>query len=314
MEHFRNHLYGRDFEIRTDHRALLSALKTNRGNKTEYSRLVKWMDRLLPFNFNIEHIPGKSLGWAAYSSRHPFGEAKQASEYDEKYVIATIARTRKLLGFESSSSKNAAQTSQKNNHMTDRKSIPNEHKQNAFHSAQQPELKDKLNSLAYLDRLEEEVIPKYVYEMLSSLNLLSRGNPRQPTDQMPQPPLNQAGERGRQTDPDVEATERITWRQVVNEIRNNQEPNPKIHMATNTESEKLLPTILDRGVIAAITGDDKELRRVRKVVMKKKQEDEEKIDNKWKRYLRELNVQDGNLFKGHQLVILAQIRNAIIHT
>ena len=33
-EHFRNYLYGAEFEIITDHKALLSALSANHGNKT----------------------------------------------------------------------------------------------------------------------------------------------------------------------------------------------------------------------------------------------------------------------------------------
>ncbi len=43
-EHFKNYLLGRSFTIRTDHRALLSALKSNRGNKTSFSRLARWID------------------------------------------------------------------------------------------------------------------------------------------------------------------------------------------------------------------------------------------------------------------------------
>ena len=27
--------------------------------------------RLIPFNFNLEHIPGKNMGFADYLSRHP---------------------------------------------------------------------------------------------------------------------------------------------------------------------------------------------------------------------------------------------------
>ncbi len=45
------------FSIRTDHRALLSVLRDKRENKTQYSRLTRWIVRLLPFSFNIEHIP-----------------------------------------------------------------------------------------------------------------------------------------------------------------------------------------------------------------------------------------------------------------
>ena len=132
VEHFRNYLYGRDFEIRTDHRALLSALKNNRGNKTQYSRLVRWVDRLLSFNFNIQHIPGKMMGWAEYLSQNPCGQAIPASEYDEKYVLATITRTRKLLGIENSSNQNAAQSKEQSYDGTQKHS-KREHTQRISH-------------------------------------------------------------------------------------------------------------------------------------------------------------------------------------
>ena len=57
VEHFKNYVFGRHFTIRTDHRALLSALKSNRGNKTTFSRLARWVDRLLPYSFEVFHVP-----------------------------------------------------------------------------------------------------------------------------------------------------------------------------------------------------------------------------------------------------------------
>ena len=68
----------------------MSALKNNRGNKTYQSRLSRWVDQLLPFNFNIEHIPGKNMGFADYLSRNPPGKPSPESEDDEKFVINTI--------------------------------------------------------------------------------------------------------------------------------------------------------------------------------------------------------------------------------
>ena len=61
-EHFRTYLLGNHFVILTDHKAIISALKTNRGNKTYQSRLTRWADRLLPFDFDIFHISGCKLG------------------------------------------------------------------------------------------------------------------------------------------------------------------------------------------------------------------------------------------------------------
>ncbi len=99
------------------------------------------------------------MGWAGYLSRNPCGQVKPASEYDEKYVLATIMRTRKLLGIDNSSIQNAALSIQTDNHMTEHKSIPNEKTHSAFRTKQQAEFKATLKSIYYLDSLENEVIP-----------------------------------------------------------------------------------------------------------------------------------------------------------
>ena len=71
VEYFRNYVYGVHFEIVSDHKALMSILSKNRGNKTYSSRLTRWVDRLLPFEFDVVHVPGRVLGIADYLSRHP---------------------------------------------------------------------------------------------------------------------------------------------------------------------------------------------------------------------------------------------------
>ena len=90
LEHFKHYLQGSEFTLQTDHQALLTALKENRGNKTYQSRLTRWVDRLLPFNFNIEHISVKQMGFADYFSRNPNGIAIQPSEEDPHFVINQI--------------------------------------------------------------------------------------------------------------------------------------------------------------------------------------------------------------------------------
>ena len=64
-------MYGVSFGIVSDHKALQKVLKSNKGNKTYSSRLTRWVDRLLPFDFVIVHTPGRTLGMADYLSRHP---------------------------------------------------------------------------------------------------------------------------------------------------------------------------------------------------------------------------------------------------
>ena len=87
LEHFKYYLYGSRFILQTDHQALLSALKSNRGNKTYQSRLTRWVDRLLPFNFSVEHIAEENTGFADYFSRHPTSAAIPISKDDENFVI-----------------------------------------------------------------------------------------------------------------------------------------------------------------------------------------------------------------------------------
>ena len=89
LEHFKHYLYGHYFTVQTYHRALLSILK-ERSTKAHQSRLTRWCDRLIPFHFQIEHIPGSKMGLTDYISRNPNNKAKPISRYDEDFVIAQI--------------------------------------------------------------------------------------------------------------------------------------------------------------------------------------------------------------------------------
>ena len=95
-EHFRNYLYGIEFQIVTDHEALLSALSANHGSKTMHSRLTRWVNRLLPFNFKISHLPGKDMGFTDLLSRLPSGKALPISHYDDEFVVASIDKFQKI--------------------------------------------------------------------------------------------------------------------------------------------------------------------------------------------------------------------------
>ena len=69
-------------------------MKEQRSNKSYNSRLTRWVDRLLPFDFNIEHIPGAEMGLVDYIYRQPNQEAKLTNKYDEEFAVATITRIR----------------------------------------------------------------------------------------------------------------------------------------------------------------------------------------------------------------------------
>ena len=94
IDYFKYYVYGKNFTVVTDHRALLSILKEHRSNKSYNSRLSRWIDRLLPYNITIEHMPGAKMGLVDYISRNPFARAKKISTYDEHFVVATISKIR----------------------------------------------------------------------------------------------------------------------------------------------------------------------------------------------------------------------------
>ena len=92
LEHFKYYLYGSQFTLQTDHQALLSPLKEYRGNKPYQSRLTRWVDRLLPFHFTVELVPGKNMGFADYPSRNHKGTAPATTEENQNnFVIKRIS-------------------------------------------------------------------------------------------------------------------------------------------------------------------------------------------------------------------------------
>ena len=94
VENFKYYLFGKSFTSVTDQPALLSIKKENRFNKSHNSRLTRLLDRFLPFNFNIEHIPGAKMGLVDYISRQPNQQAKYTNKYDEKIAVAKNIRIR----------------------------------------------------------------------------------------------------------------------------------------------------------------------------------------------------------------------------
>ena len=90
IEHYKYYLYGKHFTVITDHQALISALNASERSKTSQSRLTRWIDRLIPFHFDIKHLASNKMALIDYMSRNPVGLAIPPSEYDEEFVVASI--------------------------------------------------------------------------------------------------------------------------------------------------------------------------------------------------------------------------------
>nr|XP_055037759.1 uncharacterized protein K02A2.6-like [Misgurnus anguillicaudatus] len=80
-ERLRGYLSGLDFTIRTDHKPLITLLKS-RALDDLPPRIIRFRLRLLRFNFNIIHVPGKNLITADALSRAPLPATATEAELD----------------------------------------------------------------------------------------------------------------------------------------------------------------------------------------------------------------------------------------
>ena len=86
VEYLRSYVNGVPFKIISDHKALATVLKGQKANKTYSSRLTKWVDRLLPFEFELIHKPGRTLGIADYLSRNPTPQTDKAINANTSWI------------------------------------------------------------------------------------------------------------------------------------------------------------------------------------------------------------------------------------
>ena len=101
FEPIKNYVHGVQFKVISDHKALMSVLKPNRGNKTFSSRLKRWVDRLLPFEFEVLHVAGRTLGMADHLSRHPTelqgASLKAESLWSEWFTVNCVISLKDVL-------------------------------------------------------------------------------------------------------------------------------------------------------------------------------------------------------------------------
>ena len=108
VEHFKNYVYGVQFKVISDHKASMSVLKPNRGNKTISSRLIRLVDKLLPFEVEVVHVAGRILGMADYLSRHPTelegASLKAEALWNECFTVNSVNSLKDVLEDETQAS------------------------------------------------------------------------------------------------------------------------------------------------------------------------------------------------------------------
>ena len=71
----------------------------NKRNEIFFSRLTRWIDRLIPFDFRIEHKPGAKIGLEDFLSRNPSSLAEPVYQYDSMFTVAKMHSICKSFGF-----------------------------------------------------------------------------------------------------------------------------------------------------------------------------------------------------------------------
>jgi len=80
VKHFRPCLYGRRFQLRTDHASLIWLCKRAEPS----GQVAQWHKILAEFSYRIEHRPGKKHGNADGLSRRPDGGCKQCLNIEKR--------------------------------------------------------------------------------------------------------------------------------------------------------------------------------------------------------------------------------------
>ena len=70
-------------------------MRESRANKSYNIRLTHMVDKLLPFDFSIDHLPGSKRGLVDYISREPQQKDVNFSTYDEQFIIAKLDATKR---------------------------------------------------------------------------------------------------------------------------------------------------------------------------------------------------------------------------
>ena len=65
-------------------------MRENRAKRAFNSRLTKWVDRLLPFNFSSDQLPGSKTVLVIFILRESQQESVKMSTYDEQIIVAKL--------------------------------------------------------------------------------------------------------------------------------------------------------------------------------------------------------------------------------
>ena len=89
MLKFKKYLMGRNFVLRTDHRALIALVGQN-TTKVSSARTERWREKIACFNFSVEYIRGKDNSIADWLSRSSVVVDHEETPLSEEFVINEV--------------------------------------------------------------------------------------------------------------------------------------------------------------------------------------------------------------------------------
>ena len=320
VEYFKYYLFGKSFTIITDHRALLSIMKEHRSNKSYNSRLTRWIDRLLPFDFNIEHIPGAKMGLVDYISRQPNQKAKVTNKYDEEFAVATITRMRDAIA---AIYVNTTPQTCQSQHFN---SVINTHSTRASH----PRSTNYSNLLSAINRNTNQLLLKY---SAHAAQLQTHSNTSTNPTQI-QPQLNTKSNqihihvienhkmssspshsRNPQTPP---THSRVTFQSTPNSgttrSSNDGHPSPSVDLSKEEVFENNLTQLFTKGFLAVLTSKDAVLKEVRDCILQDDPQRCKEVNPSLFSYWRYLHVRSGCVCVDERVAIPHAIQDAVLES
>ena len=346
LERFKHYLYGQYFTVQTDHRALLSILK-DKSTKAHQSRLTRWCDRLIPFHFNIEHIPGSKMGLTDYISRNPHGAAKPISMYDEDFVIAEIdaivktinafrqrGRPRKFPILESHDNSKTSNTTtvvkrqrgrprktplesrddskikvpRAQSHKTKTKVVQKEHNYSLRRQHSNPNIE---NRVTRNDVIEQKV----TQQAIAKPHLPNNSNNNQLLTQKQNSPEMQADKDEMQkTSPKSPGRCPLSFTTYLspNKEENHTPPQQEEQTTSNTTLDKAIRDVFSSTLIAAMTNRDSVIREIRDCIIQNNEHRCKAVSKQIYAHWNQLSVNDGCILLDNRLTIPNALKEAVI--
>ena len=319
VEYFKYYLLGKSFTFITDHRALLSIMKEHRSNKSYNSGLTRWIDCLLPFDFNIEHIPGAKMGLVDYISRQPNQEAKVTNKYDEEFAVATITRFRDAIAaiFVNTTPQNCQ--SQHINSVTHTYSTRASHPRLTNYSNLLSALNRNTNKLLLENSANAALLQSSSNNTSNSTSIPTRSeipthashihtfstNTMSNITSNPQTPPTHS-----------RVTVQSTPNSAVNTTRSSNEGqnSPNLDLSKEEIFENNLTQLFTKGFLAVLTSKDAVLKEVRDCILKNDPQRCKEVNPYMYSYWRDLHVRSGCVCIDERVAIPHSIQDAVLQS